>query len=290
MIPTTLHFIWVQDERPWGYGEWIALMSALRNTTYRVLLHTNLTPDTPMAAPSPFNIKHDRFLLYQRPFDLTVEGVRARPANISDLERVRLMFTDGGIYSDLDIWWQRDLDLLGAESPVAAYENPAYKTVANAFLASEPGWPGWKELEEQMLAVFRGLAAKGITDLRGDPGGRLNVKHHALLWKLTGNYLKSHGATLLGKNHFYKNGWRRIGRAIVRTGLEKSLRVDPRALGTTKDAVDISGITGFHYYAGLYDYNQVMIVDPIWRLTEPLLTYGMEFMGLGYKVDTALEL
>ena len=278
-MPTPLHFIWIQDERPWGHGEWVSILSALKNTTYRVLLHTNLKADEPTLPKeiSPFGIQHERFMIVQREFQMTIEGVRARAANVSDLERVRLMYTDGGIYSDLDIWWARDLDLFGVPLPAAAYENPAYRTVANAFLASEPGWPLWKELEEQLLDVFRGLAAKGITDLRGNPGGRLNVKHHALLWKLTGDYLKRAGATILGKRHFYKNGWRRIGRAIRRSMPSESLRVDPAALGETDDAVDLSGITGFHYYAGLYDAHQVMLVRPVWDFAEEILTYGLEF-------------
>lgn len=278
-MPTPLHFIWIQDERPWGYGEWISVLSALKNTTYRVLLHTNLEPNDPRTPANidPYKIVHQRFMIVQRPFQMTIEGVRARPANVSDLERVRLMYTEGGIYSDLDIWWVRDLDLFGLPLPAAAYENPAYRTVANAFLASEPGWPGWKELEQQMLDVFRALAAKGVIDLRGNPGGRLNVKHHALLWKLTGDFLKSHGATLLGKRHFYKNGWRRIGRAIHRSMPSEPLRVDLAALGETVDAVDLSGITGFHYYAGLYDYNQVMLITPLQDFVLPILSYGLEF-------------
>lgn len=252
----TVHFVWIQDQRPWGLGEQIALLSALKNTTYRVLLHTNLTPTSGL---SPFTITHDRFQIRPREFDFTVEGVRARPANLSDLARIQILYTEGGIYSDLDIWWLRDIDV--PEGVVAAYENPAYRTVANAFMASPPGWPGWLILEEQMRDVFRKLAAKGVVDLRGDTGGLLNVKHHALLWKLTGDFLKSYGATFLGKSHFYKNGWRRIGRAVRRAG--GASRVDPACLGDTADSVSLSGITGFHYYAGLYDAEAVLLIPAV---------------------------
>jgi len=57
----------------------------------------------------------------------------------------------------------------------------------------------------------------------------------------------------------------------------ESLRVDPAALGETADAVDLSGITGFHYYAGLYDCHQVLLIRPVWDFAEEILTYGLQF-------------
>ena len=269
--------VWIQDARPFGIGEWCSVLSVLKNTGYSLVLHTNLSPGE--AAPyDPYNIHHDRFSIEQRVFQMEVEGVRARPANISDIERIRILYERGGIYSDTDIIWRKEIDLSGCGTIVTAYENPSYKTVANAFIAAEPGWEPFKGLLAEMRGRFIALRARNITDITADPLFGLS-KNHTLLWKLTGDFMKHNGATILGKKHFYKNGWRRIGREVVRRGVPLLPQLDPALLGTTADAVNLQDADGFHYYAALFQINQLLSIPCVAALIEPIIVFGQEFMG-----------
>lgn len=273
-----VHTIWVQDPdstRRFGLGEWLSIVSLLKNTSYRCVLHTNLEAD-PSNGYCPYKIQHERFFINQRPYDMTICGVRARPANISDMERIRLLYTSGGMYADLDIWWLQEIDLRCTGQIVTAYENPSYKTVANAFIvAKEASWAPFLKLLKLMEGRFAALAARGIMDLRGDPVTGLS-KNHTLLWKLTGDFLKEYGVSVLGRVHFYKNGWRRIGRELLRHGVALNPVVDQDLLGKTADTVSLEGISGFHYYAGLFTADQVLSVPKVRDAFQSVMDWGRD--------------
>ena len=277
MIPRLLHFVWIQGTGPktFGYGEFLSVVSALTNTTYDVMLHTNLTPAA--ANPyCPYRIVHPRFRIQRRDMPLAVHGVKARMANLSDIWRIKVLQEHGGLYSDTDILWFGDVSLPEADF-VAAYENPSYKTVANAFLAAVPGYAPLAGLLETFDGVFHALAAKGVTDLTVDPPAGLS-KHHVLLWKTTGDFSKAHGV-LLGKQHFYRNGWRRIGRCLRRAGVPLKPVVDVTALGNTDDRLQLKGLTGFHYYATLYDIEQLLDLPDFRELLTPVLDAATTFLA-----------
>ena len=277
MIPPLLHFVWIQGPGPktFGYGEFLSVVSALRNTTYQVTLHTNLSANS--ANPyCPHRIAHPRFRIQPQDMPLTVHGVTARMANLSDIWRIRVLLEHGGIYSDTDILWLKDVSLPEADF-VAAYENQAYKTVANAFLAAVPGYAPLAGLLEKFDGVFHALAAKGVTDLTVDPPAGLS-KHHVLLWKTTGDFSKAHGA-LLGKQAFYRNGWRRIGRCLRRGGVTLKPVVDQAALGSTNDRLQLRDLTGFHYYATLYDIEQLLELPDFRELLTPVLEAATTFLA-----------
>ena len=278
--PFVVHTIWIQDassDRTFGIGEWLSIVSLLKNTPYRVLLHTNLQPGH--AEYDPYRIQHERFLINQRNYDLTWCGVRLRAANLSDIERIRILHENGGIYSDLDIWWSQPVELPTTHTLITAYENPSYKTVANAFIAArEIGHPVLAEILRQMEARVRLVANRGITDLTANPAEGLSP-HHTLLWKLTGDIFKQNGAIILGKAPFYKNGWRRIGRELRRLGTEFKPAVIPSQLGNTNDRVTLAGISGFHYYAALFTPEQVLRIPTVADVFQPVLDWGHQWLG-----------
>jgi hypothetical protein len=202
-----------------------------------------------------------------------------RPANLSDMERIRILHEEGGIYADLDIWWMEPIDLATTGYLVAAYENPSYKTVASAFLvAKEPGHPVLKELLRQMESRFVNLKSRGILDLTSNPPIGLSP-HHTLLLKLTGDILKQNGASIMPRAHFYKNGWRRIGRELRRLNVPMDAVIDTTLLGNTNDHVTLTGTNGFHYYAGLFTAEQVLRIPVIAEMFQPVLDWGHQFLG-----------
>lgn len=280
MATHTVHTIWIQDpssNRTFGIGEWLSILSLLKNTDYPVLLHTNLAPG--QSDYDPYRINHPNFQINQRAFNLTWHGVRMRPANLSDIERIRILYEQGGIYADLDIWWLRPIDY-GATGPiVTAYENPSYKTVATAFIvAREPCNPVFEEVLHQMEGRFVTLANRGMLDLTGNPPVGLSL-HHTLLLKLTGDILKQNGASILGRVHFYKNGWRRVGRELRRLGVPMDTVIDTTLLGNTNDYVTLEGVNGFHYFAGLFTAEQVLRIPVIADAFQPILDWGHKFLG-----------
>lgn len=282
MIPGILHFIWVQGEssRQPGYGEYLSVMSALKNTSYQVYYHTNLaSSDNPY---DPTKIVHPRFHLKQQEIPLTIHGVKARMANISDIWRIKVLHEFGGIYSDLDIIWFKDAhQLFGPTNPefVSAYENPSYKTAANAFLAAVPGYSPFGELLASFDNIFRELAERGVTDLTIDPPAGL-PKYHTLLWRPTGEFSKAHAGLILGKFPFYRNGWRRIGRCLRRGGVALKPIVDQSLLGDTNDRLQLDDITGFHYYATLYDIEQLLELPDFREKLTPVIDYAAGFLTI----------
>jgi len=287
-----VHTIWIQDpsgSRTFDIGEWLSLLSLLRNTDYNVVLHTNLVEG--QAAYDPYKIVHDRFLVRHRNFEFVVNGVRLRPANISDMERIRILHAHGGIYSDLDIWWVKPLVLDPSVNMVAAFENPGYGTVTNAFLACpNGGWAPLLQLLNMMEGRIAALHARGIVDVTGNPAKGVS-KHHTLLWKLTGEFLKERGAVIYEKSHFYKNGWRRIGRELMRLGVPLKPSTDVKALGTAKDRFSLVGSSGFHYFAELFTAEQVLQIPQIKELFVPVLEWGASWLnGAAPKGDRVLVL
>jgi hypothetical protein len=265
-IPRILHFIWIQGDRPFGKGEWVSLMSALKNTGYQVMLHTDMFPED-VKEYDPLTLKMDRYTCVRHLMSHTVHGVKARMANLSDIWRIKVLHEYGGIYSDLDIIWFREVDFGPFDYRlVTAYENPSYKTAANAFIAAAKGDPRLATLEGILDGIFESLAKRGITDLTVNPVRGLS-KHHVLLWKPTGDFMKANADHIFGKQPFYKNGWRRIGRKLRNLGVALKPVVDLKALEGTDDRIDRRGITGFHYYATLYDYDQIRRIPDL----EPLL-------------------
>lgn len=279
-MATTVHTIWIQDpssNRTFGIGEWLSILTLLKNTDYRVLLHTNLSAGH--AEYDPYRIIDERFVIKQRNFNLTWHDVRMRAANLSDIERIRILHEEGGIYADLDIWWMGPIDLAATGYLVAAYENPSYKTVTNAFLASkEPGHPVLKELLRQMECRFISLQHIGMLDLTSNPATGLS-RYHTLLWKLTGDIFKHNQASIMPRAHFYKNGWRRIGRELRRLGVELKPTVDVSLLGNTNDRVSLEGVSGFHHFAELYSAEQVLRIPVVEAAFQPVLDWGHKFLG-----------
>jgi hypothetical protein len=162
---------------------------------------------------------------------------------------------------------------------VIAYENPAYKTVTNAFMcAPRGGWPPLLQLQRDMLGRIASLAARGIVDLTGNPTRGISA-HHTLLWKLTGETMKEHGAVLIGKRHFYHNGWRRIGRTLRGLGVAFKPSVNPDQLGTTNDKVSLVDIDGIHHFAELFSAEQVLQIPVVAAAFNPVLEWGSVWLG-----------
>ena len=272
MIPNILHFIWIRGDRDFGKGEFLSVCSALCNTTYDVVLHTDQADNgTPY---NPWQIQHPRFRIRPTVFPRDICGVKARMANLSDIWRIRILHEMGGYYSDLDFIWFHDFDISESCQFVSAYENPTYRTVANAWMGAVPGFEPLTELLLKFEAVFESLAQRGITDLTTVTNAEAGLpKHHLLLWRITGDFCKSH-AEILPRKQFYRNGWRRIGRVLRRAGIPLKQTVPTKLLGETNDLLKLDDITGFHFYATFYDIEQLLELPDFAAKMAPVVVFA----------------
>jgi hypothetical protein len=239
-----LHFIWIQGSREFGSGERASILSALRNTSYFVVLHTNMEGST--------GIEHERFSVSREEFHTTIEGVKLSMANVSDYYRIKILGEQGGMYSDLDMLWVKEVDVSGGL--VACYENPSYRTISNAWIYSEAG--RFTGLLEIFRTTIRGLFEKGITDVS------TNHKYHGLLFYNTRDFLRMHCDTVLPKHCFYKNGWRRIARAFRRAGIP-FLHSEDVPVSSTVDALNFDGICAFHFWNSFFPFESLMRLPEI---------------------------
>jgi hypothetical protein len=229
------------------------------NTPYSIQLHTDALPD-PNNRYCPFRLVElhpGRTTIVPTVFDEKFEGIFIEPAHVSDLARLHILHQHGGIYSDLDIIWKQPLEEgLFNERLVCSYENPSYKTVNNAFIMAEQGIETIPVLQDKLRDVAR-AAYPRIKDIRGE------FKHFLLFWKPIGKFMKEHATNLQGKKLFDANGWRRIGRVMRDAGIPFSTRLNPRLLGETKDTLKFNGITGFHYYNTLFNFQKMAQLPPV---------------------------
>ena len=131
MIPPTLHFIWIglDNSFPELYRQ--TLKSAVKNTDLKVILHTDdLTLDIP-----DIEIK-------QLDFCLTYNGHTFNPAvdkisHIVDILRLDILYNEGGIYSDLDVFWLKNPWHLLHHRAFIGFDNKSYKILCNAVIGSE---------------------------------------------------------------------------------------------------------------------------------------------------------
>jgi hypothetical protein len=266
MIPRVIHFIWINKTQDFDAGEYASVLSALMNTTYKVVLHTNLGPRDLKSKYNPYKLVSSwkgRFKINQMEFKDTFEGVKARMANISDIYRILLLYKYGGMYSDLDMFWFKDLKLDDGSDPlrahhyIVAWENPSYKTVQNAWMAMAKGFKPAGDLLEDFRESFRKLAKKGRTDISTSR----DLKDHMLLYHPTSAFAKTKSDLIIGKKYFFKNGWRRFGRAMTR--LKLPMRFNNRDYGATKDDIQVDDITGIHYGNYLFPYESVIRIPAI---------------------------
>lgn len=208
MIPPLLHFIWIQKKQ-FGYQEFVCLKSAIQNTSYHIHLHTNLRPEE-AGIYCPYSIKNPRFTLHYEPYSLVYRNVEVRPATLSDILRIQILQTHGGIYSDMDMLWLNPIPLdLSSVNLMATYQNQSYKIITNWILASSVGYDFSKLLNE-FDSIIDGFKKKKVFNLAGD-----TLKEHLTLFKPTGNFFKQNADLLLKRNYFGKNTWRNIWRFLT---------------------------------------------------------------------------
>lgn len=207
MIPSLLHFIWIQ-KRQFGRIEYLCLKSALKNTPYDVVLHTNLKPGE-AGIYCPYDLVSNRFSIDYQPYSCQYKGVEVRAATMSDILRIRILQEQGGIYSDIDMLWLNPIpkDYL-KNSLLGIWENQSYKILTNSVIACEREYDFTLLLKEFDM-IFDLMIKRGITNISGD-----TLKEHLTLFKSTGAFLKKNASCILKKKYFGKNGWRTIYRFL----------------------------------------------------------------------------
>ena len=208
MIPSILHFIWISDKKIFGKLEYLSLLSALKNTPYKIFLHTNLESDL-CKVYNPYSIHHDRFTIIKQTFICEYRGIKIRPATLSDILRIHILEQYGGLYSDLDILWFKPIPFdLSQYKLLCTWQNQSYKIITNYILGAEKGY-NFQEVYKNIDLIFDRLHKKNITSVCDD-----TLKHHLTLFKVSGDFFLHHSDIILKKHYFNKNTWRTIWRFL----------------------------------------------------------------------------
>ena len=235
-IPKILHFIWI-NRRDFGEGEYTSLMSAIKNTSYNVVLHTDIEPSQIDSPYNPYNIVSDKLRIEKHTFpeDSKIEGVLLPVALISDVYRVQILYDQGGMYSDLDILWLKDLPIdLGTIDLIGTYDLQSYKHLTNSFMGCAQHYEPFKELDKLTLELLRAEYARGNKDMRK---GKTN---YFRLYKLQCPFIKERAGHILPQRIINKNTHARIGRVIRR-----------------EDKLYLNDIYAFNWYNSLYEFKDV---------------------------------
>ena len=249
---TLLHFIWINATKDFGRGELAAMVSVLDNTSYDVYLHTNLLEG--QVEYDPYLLADPRVHIVPTEFETEVNGVPLIPAHISDLHRLRVLHDYGGIYSDLDILWLRDLPVdVSKNKLVVSYENQAYRSVNNGMFAAQKG-------DTRLLDL--------ITELKTYI--KPNMKY-LTLFKPTRVFLKANATTIIPQRFFYLNAFRRLGRAIQAAGGTMTEHAATLCTPARMIPIHFTDVVGFHWYNSLYSFEDVVKVPAVLATFGPLL-------------------
>ena len=218
------------------------------------MLHTDLKPTTIKSKYNPYKLKDSRFKIHHQAFQTTVEGVKLRMANVSDIYRILFLYEYGGMYSDLDILWVKDIDIdLKKHKMIAGWENPTYRTVTNAWIGCQKHYPPLKTLIDQFHDAVKSLKATGLNNITGSD----YHKHHTLLFYLTRDFLREHCDMIMPKATLFKNGWRKIARAFRQSHIP-FLHEEQIPPSHTEDALNFDGISGFHFWNSFFPFERLV--------------------------------
>jgi len=243
MIPPVLHMIWINRGKLFGAGQYHSLRTAIRNTSYKVILHTNLLADTETEAEcNPYTLigVDDKFAIQLEEFrtDLPVS-----PASLSDLYRLSILHREGGIYSDMDMLWFRDIpEDLSSVKLFGAWENQSYKCAVNGLFGCEQGYAGFPQLLKDLEAALH----------------RKRKIDHWAFFKTTTLYIKKNADLMLPQKMFFRNGWRRIGRLLHSDGVELPDELTSQLGKAPAQRLRFDHVVGFHWYAYYFKWSDIV--------------------------------
>lgn len=263
-----LHFIWINRSLPFGEGEYVCLLSALKNTSYDIRLHTNLKPDT-IKEWNPYELLikwKDRFDIIYTPeyAEETFRGGKLRINWITDIDRVRILHQYGGMYSDLDIVWFNDVpkDQIENIDFALSWENKSYLVAQDAWMFMTKGnEAGLRILEEVDATIAR------IKD-KPEKLTSKKIRDYLTFFYILGDYAKKNNLPILSRNLFFKNSWRRTGRALRRLNLPT--KNNEQVFGNTNDKISFSGSCGFHYGSSLFPWSSIKMLPELSEVLKKL--------------------
>lgn len=155
MIPPVIHFIWVSlgETLPDLYK--LCILSAVISTKCKVVLHTD---DPTIALPQvETRLRHFPQKINNVAFDPN-EDVHhkqgSRVSHLKDIVRLEILYSEGGIYSDLDMIWLRHPWFHLQKKVVMGYQTKGYKTLCNAVIFSEPKHPAIKDYLDWTISIY----------------------------------------------------------------------------------------------------------------------------------------
>ena len=253
-IPSVMRFIWI-NRRDFAEGEYNSILSAIKNLSYDIVLHTDLKPDDIKTQWNPYLLakKYKKFSIVMREFeeDNILNGVKVHIANISDYHRIQILSELGGLYSDCDILWLKDLPLnLATSRMVGTYDIQSYKHLTTSFMGAVAGHPTLDAMLAEIHTMLADLKAKGKTDI-----SKYCKANYYLLYKIMIRHLGNDSDEILNQREINKNGWRKIGRVLAGN--------DKLALGDAKG----NAICAFNWYNSMYGFEQIKSLKalaPLW--------------------------
>ena len=148
MIPEVLHFVWLDLGSPFPEKYKKSLLIATRNTRMKVVLHTN---DEKIQVPGvEIRLRTFETDFNNHKFDKEKDYI----ANITEITRLEILYNEGGVYSDLDVYWLKHPWHLLHHSCFIGYDNKAYKILCNAVIGAEAGHQALKQYRDWIVSVW----------------------------------------------------------------------------------------------------------------------------------------
>jgi hypothetical protein len=157
MIPRVIHFIWIYVDKHPTEQLLFGLKSAVLNTTCKVVLHTD---DKTIKPIDGVDIRYRTFKkdIKGIPFNpdekIVYKGEAKRIAHISDIERLEILYDEGGIYSDMDVIWLRNPWEFWDKKVVIGFTNKSYKILANSIIMAQPKQTAIKEYHDWLIDIY----------------------------------------------------------------------------------------------------------------------------------------
>jgi hypothetical protein len=157
MIPRIIHFIWIYAGQHPTEDHLFAVKTAVLNTTCKIVLHT----DDKTIKPIPgVEIRYRTFdknikgITFDADEKIEYKGEAKRVAHISDIVRCEILYEEGGIYSDMDVFWLRNPIEFWDKKVVIGFTNQGYKILANSVIMAEPKHKALKKYRDWLIEIY----------------------------------------------------------------------------------------------------------------------------------------